>query len=84
VPHLSATMPLLPLSTVERHMPSPDASIYTGLRGLIARYDVSEPTINRWQHNEKLDFPKPMYIGRLRYWKIAELEAWERTRAAAA
>lgn len=27
-------------------------------------------------------FPSPVYLGRLRYWKLAELEAWERAQAA--
>jgi hypothetical protein len=27
------------------------------------------------------DFPKPIYIGRLRFWKLPELETWERTKA---
>ena len=26
------------------------------------------------------DFPKPIYIGRLRYWKISALEAWEKAK----
>ena len=24
------------------------------------------------------DFPKPVYFGRFRYWKLADLVAWER------
>lgn len=27
-------------------------------------------------------FPKPVYLGRLRYWKISDLETWEREKAA--
>jgi predicted DNA-binding transcriptional regulator AlpA len=27
-------------------------------------------------------FPKPTKMGRLRFWKLADLEAWERTQAA--
>jgi hypothetical protein len=26
-------------------------------------------------------FPKPVYIGKLRFWRLADLEAWERTLA---
>jgi predicted DNA-binding transcriptional regulator AlpA len=29
------------------------------------------------------DFPKPIYLGRLRYWRLADIEGWERARAAA-
>lgn len=37
---------------------------------------VSDMTIWRWVQDEKLDFPKPLYIGRTRYWREAELVAW--------
>ena len=35
------------------------------------------------EHQLKDDpaFPRPTYLGRLRYWKLSELEAWERKRA---
>ena len=26
----------------------------------------------------RLGFPRPVYIGRFRYWKVAELQQWER------
>ena len=41
------------------------------------RYGVSSMTIWRWLHDERIGFPKPIYIGRFRYWNIAELEEWE-------
>ncbi|MBR0796105.1 hypothetical protein JQ615_11965 [Bradyrhizobium jicamae] len=28
-------------------------------------------------------FPRPIYIARMRYWRLAELIAWERAKAAA-
>lgn len=27
-------------------------------------------------------FPRPIYLGRLRFWKIPDLEIWERVKAA--
>jgi hypothetical protein len=47
------------------------------------RYSVCAMTINRWLRDKKMDFPKAMYIKRLRFWKLADLVVWERKRAAA-
>ena len=38
--------------------------------------DVSEMTIHRWLNRADLNFPKPIYIGRRRYWREAEIVAW--------
>jgi predicted DNA-binding transcriptional regulator AlpA len=46
-----------------------------------ARYGVSSMSIERWLQNAKLNFPRPMYIGRYRYWRLADLAEWERARA---
>jgi len=37
---------------------------------------VSDMTIWRWVKDSELNFPKPIYIGRVRYWREAELMAW--------
>ncbi|CDX62376.1 conserved hypothetical protein [Mesorhizobium plurifarium] len=42
------------------------------------RYSVSLMTLWRWQR--KSDFPKPLYIGKNRYWDLSELMAWEASR----
>ena len=34
-------------------------------------------TIHRWLADPELQFPRPFYLGRFRFWRIAELEAWE-------
>ena len=39
--------------------------------------DVSDMTLWRWQNHPTMDFPTPTYFGRLRFWRIADLEAWE-------
>jgi predicted DNA-binding transcriptional regulator AlpA len=46
-----------------------------------ARYGISAMSIHRWLANPKLKFPKPLYIGRYRYWRLADLAEWERQRA---
>jgi hypothetical protein len=44
-------------------------------------------TLRRYSHDtlqviasENLGFPPPVYLGRFRYWKIADLLAWEASR----
>lgn len=44
---------------------------------------VSDMTLWRWTHTPELNFPKPIYIGKRRYWRADELEAWIDARAAA-
>jgi predicted DNA-binding transcriptional regulator AlpA len=45
------------------------------------RYGVATKTIDRWTADPTLGFPKPIHINTLPYWDLAELEAWERSRA---
>ncbi|WP_420344471.1 helix-turn-helix transcriptional regulator [Paenirhodobacter sp.] len=33
-------------------------------------------TIYRWLNSPEMNFPKPIYIGRLRYWKEADVLTW--------
>jgi predicted DNA-binding transcriptional regulator AlpA len=42
------------------------------------RYSVSKMTLWRWLKADN-GFPKPVYIGRNRYWRLASLEAWEQS-----
>ena len=35
----------------------------------------------RWLRNEELAFPRPLRINGRRFWKLADLEAWEAARA---
>ena len=44
---------------------------------------VSGMTLWRWLNNPVLNFPKPMYIGRRRYWREADIIAWLDARATA-
>ena len=46
------------------------------------RYSVCGRTLDRWEDNPELGFPKPSWINHRRYWRLADLQAWERARAA--
>ena len=45
------------------------------------RYGVTSMTLWRWLRDESMDFPRPLYLGRFRYWRATELEAWEAEQA---
>jgi predicted DNA-binding transcriptional regulator AlpA len=49
------------------------------VRGLVG--NISEMTLWRWKHNERLAFPKPIVIQRRRYWRKDEVTAWLNQRA---
>ncbi|WP_422001181.1 helix-turn-helix transcriptional regulator [Roseovarius mucosus] len=38
--------------------------------------DISDMTLWRWLENPELNFPRPIYIGRRRYWREADIVAW--------
>ena len=38
--------------------------------------DVSDMTLWRWLQDENLNFPKPIYIQRRRFWRADELVLW--------
>ncbi|GJD58844.1 helix-turn-helix transcriptional regulator [Methylobacterium dankookense] len=46
------------------------------------RYGVSDMTVFRWVNDQKLGFPQPIYINTRRYWRLADLEAFEARQAA--
>ena len=37
---------------------------------------ISDMSLWRWLNDPALNFPQPIYIGRRRYWKEAEVIAW--------
>lgn len=59
---------------------SPENKRYLPARKVWERYDVTQMTIHRWLRDERMTFPKPIYLGRFRYWDEAELESWEQSR----
>ena len=44
------------------------------------RYGVTAMSLYRWLADEQMDFPKPVYFGRFRHWRLSDLIAWEMTR----
>jgi len=57
---------------------------YIVRRKLRTRFgDISEMTLWRWEHDTRLAFPRAVTINGRKYYDLAEIEAWERARAAA-
>jgi hypothetical protein len=54
---------------------------YIGVRKTGVRYSVCPRTVTRWLENPELNFPRPTFINKRRFWRIADLVAWERARA---
>ncbi len=61
-------------------MTQKDYENFLPARQVWERYGVTDMTLHRWIRDEKLGFPAPIYIHRLRYWRLADLEEWERSR----
>ncbi|WP_442577914.1 helix-turn-helix transcriptional regulator [Mesorhizobium sp. ASY16-5R] len=55
---------------------------YLPARGVWERYGKSSMTLHRWLADERMNFPKPVYFGRFRFWRLSELETWERQQVA--
>jgi len=50
---------------------------------VLDRYGINKSTLQRWLRDNRLEFPQPLVLGyRSRLFKLSELEAWERRRAA--
>ena len=59
-----------------------DNKHYITRKALRARYGgISEMTLWRWEHDEKLGLPKALEINGRKYYALSEVEAWERQRA---
>jgi predicted DNA-binding transcriptional regulator AlpA len=58
-----------------------DTEKYLTARQVLARYNVSQMSLHRWLKNPDLAFPRPLYINRRRFFREADIIAWERRRA---
>jgi predicted DNA-binding transcriptional regulator AlpA len=47
-------------------------------RSVWERYGVTSMSLYRWLDDEEMGFPKPLYIGRFRFWRLADLIEWEK------
>ncbi|MXP09606.1 helix-turn-helix transcriptional regulator [Pseudoblastomonas halimionae] len=45
---------------------------------------ISDMSIWRWLNDDALNFPKPIYISRRRYWREADILDWINSREVAA
>jgi len=54
-----------------RYLPAP---------AVCARFGISFMSLHRWLAKPDMGFPKPYYFGRLRDFRLDELETWERDR----
>jgi hypothetical protein len=50
-------------------------------RKVLARYDISDVSLSRWLRNERMRFPRPLYLSGRRFWKLSDLVTWERAQA---
>jgi hypothetical protein len=63
------------MSEIER---TTDAEKYLPARLVRRRYgDISAMSLHRWLADNKLSFPKPIYFGRNRFWRLRDLIEWE-------
>ena len=61
-----------------------DDTIFLTRRQQARRYGVSTRTIDRWSDDDDLGLPAEIDIAGRKYRKLADLETWERARAAIA
>ncbi len=67
---------------MDQTVPGQIAPAFLPSRLVAARYSTSMRTLDRWLLDDRLGFPAPVRIGRMRFWRIADLEAWEAARSA--
>lgn len=39
---------------------------------------ISDMALHRWLHDDRIGFPKPIVIGTRRFWKLEDLQAFEK------
>lgn len=58
-----------------------DSETWLNSRQVRQRYgDTSDMSIWRWLRDDRLKFPKPMYINGRRFWKLSDLQAFDLSR----
>jgi predicted DNA-binding transcriptional regulator AlpA len=73
-----------PLAVIFGKNSMSDNVVYLTSKQVCLRFGgISDMSLWRWLQNPELGFPPPMRIATRRYWRLADLEAWEQSRAAA-
>lgn len=49
-------------------------------RAVWERYGITSMSLHRWIASPTMGFPRPTYLGRFRYWRLADLIEWEASR----
>jgi predicted DNA-binding transcriptional regulator AlpA len=65
------------------HQPAVTDGPLLPARQVWLRFGVCDRTIDRWLAQPGLGFPRPIIVNRRRYFRLQEIEGWERSRAAA-
>lgn len=55
-----------------------EKEIFLGTARVLERYGISDSTIRRWVKDDGLSFPRPLVRRNRWYFRLSELEAWER------
>jgi hypothetical protein len=67
-----------PTSQLAASLPAASTDVKLPTGRVAARYGVASRTVERWQQDPKLEFPKPLVINTRKYWSVRDLESWER------
>jgi predicted DNA-binding transcriptional regulator AlpA len=47
------------------------------------RFAIADRTLDKWLINKSLNFPRPVYINKRKYFRMCEIFEWERQQARA-
>lgn len=61
---------------------NPEGEIYLTARQVMERYSITDMTLWRWLRRETNPFPPPIFIARRRYFRLRDIEAFERAQNA--
>lgn len=67
--------------------PGHESNPHRRIRAAVVRQmcgGISDMTLWRWLENPELNFPRPIYIGRRRYWREADIVVWLEAREVSA
>ena len=78
-PNIGDNPPQLTKNTAGVEHTNEEKEIFLRAKDVRTRYGgVSDMWLYRKLADERSGFPKPVFFGRFRYWRLSELIAWER------